>query len=291
MANPILPTDGTHELQRRYAKEIKKLFRLKNNLRQFAGRNYSGDPVAGSVMIPVRNTEVSVGDYDVVTGGALGTSTTSYLEILVDKNKFVNELIDGYEAQAVPDQLVAQRLDSAAYSMQRQMELDFIKEVRDNATISSAGATALTDETAYSTILGDVSALEATGVDIDTMTVAISHATYLKLMTDIQFTNTASAIGSERAMHGVINMIGGAEVVKSSNLGAIIGGAQDTDVVESLVFSSDWAQVGDEWMVMPLVKDLNDGIHIGASHLAGRYVQWNKLTDAGGAIVKAEATA
>jgi len=286
MANPILPTDGTHELQRRYAKEIKKLFRLTNNLRQFAGRNYQGDPIAGSVMIPVRNTEVAIGDYDVVTGGTLGTSTTSYLEILVDKNKFINELIDGYEAAAVPDALVAQRLDSGAYSMQRQMELDFIAQVRDNGTLSAAGATALTDETVYNAIAVDIATLLKLGVDVNSLKVAITYDTETLLLQDVKYTNTASQIGSERAMHGIVNKIRGVEVVPSSNLGAIVGGAQAADVVEYIIFSNDYAQVGDEWMVLPLVKDLNDGVHIGASHLSARYVQWNKLTDATGAIVK-----
>lgn len=42
MANQILPTNGTHELVERYPELIKALFRKKNNLRQFAGRDYEG---------------------------------------------------------------------------------------------------------------------------------------------------------------------------------------------------------------------------------------------------------
>jgi hypothetical protein len=281
MANPILPTNGTHELQERYATQIKALFRLKNNLRQFAGRDYVGNPLAGAVQVPVRDTEVAVGDYDVVAGGSLGSSATTYLPITVDLNKYINELIDGYEAQAVPDSLLAQRLDSGAYSMQRQMELDFIKEIRDNGTLASAEA-ALTSSNAYTKISAQIGEMLKLGIDPADMKVAITHDVESALLEDVKFTNTASQIGADRVMRGVIGMIRGVEVVPSNNLGARTSNGFD---VQFMVFAKDWSQAGDEWMVPPTVEDLKDGVHIGASHLFGRYVQWNKLTDVKGARV------
>lgn len=277
MANAILPTNGTHELQERYANAIVKLMRKTPTLRQFySGRDYEGSPKSGSVTIPVRNTEVRVGDYDVVAGGELGTSATEYLKVLVDKDKYVNELIDGYEAQAVPDNLVAQRLDSASYSLARRQELDFISEILTNGT-PYGGTVALTNTTVYNSIVGAIGELRKRGIDPTSIIVAVPTATVSLLNSDIRYTNTASTIGSERVMTGAINMIDGATVVRSENLG---------DGVEYAVYSIDYAQAGDEWSVMPSIQNILDGKHIGASALQGRMVYFNKVTNALGIIKK-----
>lgn len=276
MANPILPTDGTHELQERYAQTILKLLRRKNIVRNLAGRDYEGSPQAGAVKIPVRDAEVAVSNYDVVTGASLATSATEYLSVLVDKNVAVNELIDGYEAAAVPDNLIAQRLDSAAYSLASNAEADFIAELVTNGT-GETSTVALTDETAYDAISASVGELLKLGVEIDTIKIIISTDTETKLLTDVKYTNTASQIGSDRVMAGVISMIRGAEVYRSNKLGAD---------KEFMVFSTDYAQAGDEWVVAPVLNDLRDGVHIGASALQGRWVYFNKLTRAVGARIK-----
>ena len=277
MANAILPTNGTHELQERYANAIVKLLRKKAVLREFhSGRDYEGNPKAGAVKIPVRNTEVAVGDYDVVAGGSLGTSATEYLNVLVDKNIYVNELIDGYEAIAVPDNVIAQRLESAAYSLGRRQELDFISEIQTNGT-AYGGTVALTTANVYSELTKAVGELTKRGIAKDTIVIAIPTATETLLLTDQRYTNTASSIGSERAIEGVVNKIRGAMVVVSDNLG---------NGVEYIVYSTDYAQAGDEWSVMPVIEDIKDGKHIGSSALQGRMVYFNKVTNALGIVKK-----
>jgi hypothetical protein len=305
-ANPLLPTDGTHELVERYPSTIKKLFRLKNNLRQFFGSDYEGDPKSGAVKIGVRDTEVAIAAYDVVTGSPLTTGATEYLTATIDKNNVINELIDGYEAQAVPDSLVAQRLDSGAYKMQRTLELDAIAVIRDSTLAQDtvgAGAnptyetshTVLTNTTAYNAVAASVGELIDDGVDPQDIVVGISTATETLLLQDVKFTNTASEIGSKRVMRGVIGMIRGAEVVRSSNLGLVAAAganvAYNGDTVEYIAFSHFWAQKVDEWIVAPTINDLKDGVHIGASALQGREVYTNILTDTKGARVKSRTTA
>jgi len=310
-ANPKLPTDGTHELQERYARTIKKLFRKTNNLRQFANTDYTGSPKAGAVQIPVRDTEVAVADYDVVTGTPLTTGTTAYMNVLVNKNKAINELIDGYEAAAVPDELVAQRLDSGAYKMQRTQELDFISEIRDSLAANDSGngggttlpanptyetsTTALTNTTVYNAISASIGEMLDEGVDPMDIKVAINADTEGLLLQDTKYTNTASSIGSERVAMGVVNMIRGAEVIRSSNLGVVSATGDNVafngNTVEYIVFSPLWCQKGDEWAVMPNINDIKDGVHIGASALQGREVYFNALTDSKGSRVKTKPTA
>ena len=71
--------------------------------------NYEGNPKAGKVKIPVRDTEVTVKAYDKATGVDLEIGTTTYIDLDIDQDMAVNELIDGYDAEAVPDNLVADR--------------------------------------------------------------------------------------------------------------------------------------------------------------------------------------
>lgn len=78
---------------------------------------YEGDPKAGKVKIPVRDTEVAVKTYNKATGVDLDAGSTAYIDLAIDQDEAVNELIDGYDAASVPDGIVAERLDSAGYSM------------------------------------------------------------------------------------------------------------------------------------------------------------------------------
>jgi hypothetical protein len=303
----ILVTDGTHDTQDRFGKEVKALFRQKNNLRQFFGRNYEGSPKAGKVRIPVRDTEVSVADYDIGTGTPITFGATVYLDVLVNKNKAINELIDGQEAASVPDDLVAQRIQSGSFSLQRTEELDSIAVIRDSTVAQDTGGgqtnpanptyetsvTILSASTAYNAISASVGELLDIGVEPEDITVGISTATETFLLEDVKFTNTASQIGSERVMKGVIGMIRGAEVVRSSNLGLVdAAGANvafDGTTVEYIAFSGQWAQTGDEWMVEPTIRDLTNEF-IGSSALQGRDSYFNALTDTRGARVKARTT-
>ena len=90
---------------------------------------YEGSPKAGAVKVPVRDTEVTVADYNKKTGTAMTHGDTSFLTVNIDKDKAVNELIDGFDAESVPGHLVADRLDSAGYSLALQMETDASAEL------------------------------------------------------------------------------------------------------------------------------------------------------------------
>src|SRR5699024_4763650 len=86
--------------------------------------DYEGSPAAGVVKIPVRDTEVEVSDYDKTNGIQGKMGSTGYENMVIDKDKALNEIIDGYDAAAVPDNLVADRLDSATYSLAKQIDTD-----------------------------------------------------------------------------------------------------------------------------------------------------------------------
>lgn len=265
----ILPTNGTHDLQDRFASTIIKLKRKENVVRNLFGRDYEGNPLAGAVKIPTRNTEVTVGDYDVVSGGALGTSATTYTTVTISQNKFINELIDLYEASAVPDSLQAQRLDSAAYSLGRVQELYAISKLE--AGTASSNTTQSTTSTVYGNIVTEIAALKKLGIATSDLRIVVSVDTEALLYQDVKFSNSAGTLGAELIRDGVIGKIVGVNVVSSANLSAD---------VEFIVFSPLWAQTVEEWAVMPSIVNLTDAAHIGASALQARMVYEDALLDA-----------
>src|SRR5699024_7568636 len=117
-------------------------------------RDYIGNPTAGAVNVPVRNTDVTMRDYDIKNGLALEQSATDYKNIPITKNKGLNELIDGYEAAAVPDNLMAQRLESASYSSAKTLEDDAILALTTTNTASTQPD--CTKENVYENIVKDI---------------------------------------------------------------------------------------------------------------------------------------
>ena len=99
---------------------------------------YEGDPKAGKVKIPVRDTEVAVKTYNKATGVDLDAGSTAYIDLAIDQDEAVNELIDGYDAASVPDGIVAERLDSAGYSMGLSVDKKSINALEARPALPSA---------------------------------------------------------------------------------------------------------------------------------------------------------
>lgn len=250
-------------------------------IRNTFSSDYIGNPTAGAVKVPVRSTDVSVRDYDVKNGIPLEQSTTDYLNIPINKNKGINELIDGYEASTVPDNLVAQRLESAAYSSALRLENDAISALLAKNTPSLQDDCTKTN--VYENIVKDVSKVAKLGVDKNRMYVAISYETENLLLTDEKYSNTASQIGAELAREGVVNKINGVKVITQD-----LGSDSTGKAIEYIVYATDWCQKIDEWKINPRIVDLTSGSseYIGASALKGRFVYEDVVTDAKAVIVK-----
>ena len=142
-----------HTGQERYSKLVLAKLRASAVLKDgiVFNNDYEGDPKAGAVKIPVRDTEVAVSDYDKAAGLTGATGTTTYMTITIDKDKAVNEIIDGYDAEAVPDGIVAERLDSAGYALAMQLDNDGAAALLDGGTAVTVDA--LTKDTAYAAVV------------------------------------------------------------------------------------------------------------------------------------------
>lgn len=279
MANAIA-TNGTHKRQERYADTIVKLMRKEFNIRNEFSRDYEGSPVSGAVNVPTRNGDITLSDYDVLNGITMTQSATDYLQVLVDGHKAFSELVDGYEAEAVPDNLRAQRLESAAYVTGKALELSAIKALVDGGTIEASTSETSADNV-YVAIATSVKNLKARGIATNDLRIAVSADIELKLLTDAKFANTAGTLGAELVRNGVIGKINGVQVKPNYLM---------PDEVEYIVYAPAWCQAIDEWKVEPSFNDIKDGKHVGASALQGRMVYKDIVTNSLAVQVKTTGT-
>lgn len=268
MANPIA-INGTHYRRERYADAIVQLMRQQFNIRNDFRRDYERDPISGGINIPVRNGDITLSNYDILNGITLTQSATTYTQILLDNHKGFSELVDGYEALAIPDSMRAQRLESASYTIGRTLEESAIDALVDGGT-TEASTTPLSTSTVYSTIATSVKTLKARGIQANDLRIAVSADTELLLLTDDKFANTSGQLGAELIRDGVIGRINGV-VVKANYL--------MPSNVEYIVYAVPWCQAIDEWRVLPQFVDIQDGEHIGASALQGRMIYKDVVTN------------
>lgn len=231
---------------------------------------YEGNPTAGAVKIPVRDTEVAIGTYDKQDGATMTHGSTSYLTVTVDKDYAVNELIDGYDAAAVPDNLVADRLDSAGYSLALQMEKDAANVLETKATAVGA-TTALTVKTIYETIVDVRTQMSKALVPNDGRRwLLVSPETYSLLLKDSDHFIHATALGDQVIATGAVGKIAGFLVFEDSTLSA---------ATEFIAGHPDWCTRVKEWQTAVEVVDLKgSGKWIGASAVQGRKVYAHAVT-------------
>lgn len=266
---------GTHKRKETYANEVLTIARLETNLYDDFSTDYEKEEVTGKILVPTRNGDVKVSDYDIKNGIELTQSATDYIELPIDKDYGINELIDGYEAEAVPDNVAAQRIESAGYSIGNKKE-NMAIEALMKGTVSS-DVTALTDSTAYKKIAKEVSNMKKRGMKLNSMRIAISADTELALLTDEKFSNTSGTLGAELVREGVIGKVAGAATKPNYLM---------PENVEFIIYDKRFCQKYEIWKKEPTINTLADGKHIGASALQGRQVGGLMVTNPLGVQIK-----
>ena len=259
MANAL--GTGTHKREESYAAQVLAISRAETNIYDDFSEDYEKDGVTGQIMVPTRDEEVKVSDYDIKNGIELQTSGTDYLPLPIDKDYGVNELIDGYEAEAVPDNLVAQRIDSAGYSIGMKKEQMAIEALL-KGTVSS-DTSKLTTANVYAKIVAEIKNMKKRNMKANQMRVAISADVEELLLTDEKFSNTAGTLGEKLVREGVIGKLAGVATKPNYLMG---------ENVDFIIYDKRYCQKYEVWKKEPAVEDLKDGKHIGASALQGRQV-------------------
>ena len=251
-----------HTLQERYSSMIDEKLRatLVTRDQYIFNNRYEGNPKAGKVKIPSRDTEVIVSDYNKSNGLALKFGSTTYLDLALDHDKAVNELIDGYDAAAVPDGIVAERLDSAAYALAAQIDADSIAELEAEGTDAEDTA-AITSENVYEKITDLYVAQSEIYVPDEGRWLIVTPKVHGALLNCDDFIRYGD-LSQEIKMTGAIGQIAGYNVYKSARLAAT------TDMIAG---HPNWCHRVMEWEVPVAIKDLTN-TYIGASAVQGRKI-------------------
>ncbi len=276
-----------HANQERWAKLVDAKLRntlvTRDNL--VFNTRYEGDPKAGKVKIPVRDTEVEVKDYDKATGLDPKAGSTTYLDLLIDHDEAVNELIDGYDAASVPDGIVAERLDSAGYSLGLSLDkksisaLEACGESSGGATVS-ATKTAATDTTAYKLVLEAKRVLSRKGVPNEGRYLLAAPEFLEVLMVDEHYIKQGD-LSQELVQAGVVGKVAGFNVFETNNMDyeSTTRVASKKTTTEFIAGHPNWCHRVMEWQVPVHLQDLaGSGKYIGASAVQGRKVYGLKVS-------------
>ena len=134
----------------------------------------------------------------------------------------MNELIDGFDAASVPDGIVADRLDSAGYSLGLSIDKKSIEALQaatgatTGATIS-ATKTAATESNAYKLALEAKRVLSRKGVPAEGRFMIVSPEYLEVLMLDEHFIKRGD-LSQEMVQAGVAGKIAGFNVFESNNM-------------------------------------------------------------------------
>lgn len=258
-----------HEHQERWSKLV--LAKLRNELVLKDGvvfnNDYEGSPAAGVVKIPVRDEEVAVSDYDKANGIQGTHGSTAYENMPITKDKALNEIIDGYDAASVPDNLVADRLDSAAYSMAKQIDTDGGTTLLAAATVDNE--TLLTKDNIYEKIVDIRTRMNKANIPNDGKRYLLVLPDAMALILKSPEFIAASSLGDDVKVAGAVGKIAGFLVIEWNDT---------TANLQILAGHPRFATRAMDFAVDIHLQDLSgSGKYIGASAVQGRKVYDHKV--------------
>jgi len=275
MANP-LEIGGTHEQRESWSRLLLARATEETNLWDDFSTDYEQDEVSGIIHVPTRNREVVFTEYDILNGIDLTQSQTEYIPLIPDKHYAANELIDGYEAEAVPDNLAAARLSDAGETLGLMQEGWAIETMLAGGTVST-DTSAITEENAYNIIAAEISTMKKRHFKASQMRCVVDAHTELMLLTNEKFIKSGSTLSERYIQEGVIGKINGVPVKCNYLMG---------DGVGFMIYDRRFLQKYVVWKRMPFITDIKDGRHVVASALQARIVAGATITNALGVQIR-----
>jgi hypothetical protein len=282
-----------HELQVRYSKlaDIREKAQLVTKDNVIFNTRYEKDPVAGTIKIPVRGA-ANIRAYNKATGLNLEETDTAYITVTLDHDVAMNELIDGFDAAAVPDDVVADRIEAGADGFANTLDVKGLLELAKNGSVTTGNA--LTKSNVYDEIINARTALSKASLPLNGRYVIVTPEVYSLMLKDSNFVK-ASDLGQKIVETGAVGQIGGLNVYESVNLGAYEveeDGTTYTIAPQIVAGHPNCATRVKEWAVGVHVQDLSgSGKYIGACAVQGRKVFTHKVTNKDGIFVYATKTA
>lgn len=259
-----------HTQQDRYAQLVAAKLRQELVLKDgiVFNTDYEGDPKAGMVKVPNRTSEVTVGSYNKASGGDASEGATTYINVEINKDKYVNEIIDGYDAAAVPDNLVADRLDSAGYSLALTIDYDGSQELLTNG--KKLGLTSLDASTIYDKVVDIRTAMSKDNVPNDGKRyLLVTPDAYALMLKDTTNFIRQGDLAQRIKETGAIGQYAGFNLYEWND---------DTSGLIGIAGHPSFAARVAEFIVPPRIVDLDGSAKfIGASAVKGRMAYGHKI--------------
>lgn len=262
----------SHESQTRYSDLVLQKLRAECVLKDgiVFNNDYEGKPTSGAVKIPVRDTEVVVSDYDKANGIQPTNGSTNYVTLVIDKDVAVNEIIDGYDAASVPDGIVAERLNSAGYSLAYKADRDGAEKLVEAATKNEMGE--ITPENIYSKIVNLKTIMDKNHIPTRGRYLLVTPDAYACILLDDKHFLKATDKGDKATETGIVGWIAGFAVIQWCD-------PTNTDGLLMLAGHPNFATHAPEFAVPIKLQDLSgSGKYIGASAVQGRRVYGHMVT-------------
>ncbi len=253
--------------------KIKKELTLKDEI--IFNNKYEGEPKTGTVRVKKIWT-INIGDYDREKGAEITGSSSEWINMLLDKDKVVNEVLDGYEASDVPDGLVADRLDSVGYELAKIIDDDGIKELIEHGTLLE-DTTALTKQTIYNKFVDVRKQLNENSVDANKRYAIVSPEIYAYIIKIDEFIEP-NFLRDEIIKTGAVGEIAGFTLYKNNNLG---------EDVEIIFGHPSYATRVVEWRVPIHMQNIDSSSKsISSCAVQGRKIYTHKVTEPKGILIK-----
>lgn len=254
-----------HELQDKFSTLVDEKLRTMIISPYLFNNKYEGDPVAGAIKIPTRG-EAEVQEYNRSSGIKLTEGDTTYVVLSQFKDLAINEIIDGYEADAVPDDIIADRLESAAYSLALRIDKEAFKVLETEGTKQ-----ALKADAAYEMLVEARTALSKKNVPTTGRVAAITPEFYAELLLDDRFIRQGD-LAQEIKETGAIGQAAGFTIYETNLI--------STKDAKFIANHPNWSTQATTWAKDVYLADLNQSAQfVGASAVKGRKVVGHKVTN------------
>lgn len=234
---------------------------------------YAGNPKAGAVKIPVMG-DVTVKNYNKAGIDADEPSQTM-LTVTVDKDIAINVIIDGFDQESVPGNLVGSAVESGGFAIAEDLDKAALVEIATNGTIDT-NVTPLTATTAYASFVDARTRASRAKVPLTGRYAIVTPETYALILRDDNFIKKGD-MAQKLVETGAVGQIAGFAIYESNNL---------PDGVEYVTGHANWVTRIEEWQEPIDVNEIKDGKHIGAVAVQGRKIYAHKVTQSNKFYIK-----
>ena len=273
-----------------YGRVVVKKLRKELKTRSLFNENYRGNAAAGAVMIPVTPAS-SLADYN---KGSIGSNSVSYAEnayinCLIDQDKALIKYIDGYQANALPYDVLIDELEKGGYAFALAEDTHAINTLKyaingkdkggvnafaegdprngKHGTVVSLGAADI-----YDKVVEIFGAQTDAGVATEGRWMLVNGTGYGKVLASNKAIRQ-SDLSQEIVMRGAIAQIGSYEVYLTGNLTGTQTVSDASKDIYAIFGHRDFCTRVESFIQEPFVVDGNgDANVVGGSFVKGRFV-------------------